>query len=100
MHSGVIGVSGLLKQGGNRMDIITLVNLILGIIIFGLGVWAYSRKKGDVPLYIGIAFLLFAISHLIALIGLAAGLTVFLIIIRLIAYLLVILALYKIATKK
>jgi len=82
------------------VDIITLINLILGIVIFGLGIWAYSKKKGDVPLYIGIAFLLFAITHLITLLGLAAVLTVLLIIIRIIAYLLVIFALYRIVTKK
>ena len=79
---------------------ITLVNLILCIVILGLGIWAYTKKKGDVPLYIGIAFGLFAISHLITLIGLAAALNIFLIIIRLIAYLLVIFALYKIVAKK
>jgi hypothetical protein len=79
---------------------ITLVNLILCVIILGLGIWAYSKKKGDVPLYIGIAFGLFAISHLITIIGMAAALTVFLIVIRLIAYLLVIFALYRIVIKK
>ena len=79
---------------------ITTVNLVLCIIILALGIWAYVKKKYDVPLYIGIAFGLFAVSHLITLLGLAAGLTVFLIIIRLIAYLLVIFALYRILTKK
>ena len=79
---------------------ITLVNLILCVAIFGMGIWAYSKKKGDVPLYIGIAFGLFAISHLITIIGLAAALNIFLIIIRLIAYLLVIFTLYRIVIKK
>ncbi len=82
------------------MDIVALVNLILCIVIFGLGVWAYSKKKGDVPLYIGIAFLLFAITHLITFLGLAAGLTALLVVVRIIAYLLVIFALWKIATQK
>jgi hypothetical protein len=79
---------------------ITLVNLILCVIILGLGIWAYNKKKGDVPLYIGIAFGLFAVSHLITIIGLATALTIFLIVIRLIAYLLVIFALYRIVAKK
>ncbi len=82
------------------MDIIALVNLILCLIIFALGIWAYSKKKGDVPLYIGIAFLLFAISHLITFLGIAAGLTAFLVTVRIIAYLLVIFALYRIAAAK
>jgi hypothetical protein len=81
------------------LDIITLVNLILAIVIFGLGFWAYSKKKGYVPLYIGTAFLLFAITHLITLLGLAAALTVLLIIIRIIAYVIVIGALYRILAK-
>lgn len=82
------------------MDIIALVNLILAIVIFGLGIWAYSKKKGYIPLYIGIAFLLFAITHFITLLGLAAALTVLLIIIRIIAYVVVIGALYRIVANK
>ena len=76
------------------------VNLVLCIIILALGIWGYSGKKGDVPLYIGIAFGLFGISHLLTLLGLAAGLTAFIIAIRLIAYLLVVFALYRILAKK
>ena len=79
---------------------ITLANLILCVIILAMGIWAYAKKKGDVPLYIGIAFGLFAVSHLITLISIAAALNIFLIIIRLIAYLLVIFALYRIVAKK
>ena len=79
---------------------ITLVNLILCVVILAMGIWAYSKKNGNVPLYIGIAFGLFAISHLITLIGIAAALNIFLIVISLIAYLLVIFALYKIVVKK
>jgi hypothetical protein len=82
------------------MDSIAIVNLILSIVIIVLGIWAYTKKKGVVPLYIGIAFGLFAISHLLTLLGLAASLTVFLIIIRLAAYLLVVFAVYQILTKK
>lgn len=79
---------------------ITIVNLVLCIVILALGIWAYSKKKGEVPLYIGIAFGLFAISHLLTLLGLAAGLDILLIIVRLIAYLLVIFTLYRILVKQ
>ena len=81
-------------------DPVTTTNFVLCIIILALGIWAYVKKKDDVPLYIGIAFGLFAVSHLMTLLGLAAGLTVFLIAIRLIAYLLVVFALYRILAKK
>jgi len=79
---------------------LTAVNLALCVVILGLGVWAYRRKKDEAPLYIGIAFGLFGISHLLTLLGLAAGLNVLLIIIRLAAYLLVVFVLYRILAKK
>jgi hypothetical protein len=81
-------------------DPVTTINFVLCVVILALGIWAYAKKKDDIPLYIGIAFGLFAISHLMTLLGLAAGLTIFLIIIRLIAYLLVVFALCKILFKK
>lgn len=79
---------------------ITIVNLVLCIVILVLGIWAYTKKKGDVPLYIGIAFGLFGLSHLLTLLGLAASLTIFLIIVRLLAYLLVVYTVYRILAKK
>jgi uncharacterized membrane protein (UPF0136 family) len=79
---------------------ITVINLILCIIILGLGIWGYSKKKDDVPLYIGIAFGLFGVSHLMTILSLAAGLEILLIIVRLIAYLLVVFALYRLVAKK
>jgi uncharacterized membrane protein (UPF0136 family) len=81
-------------------DPVTTTNFVLCIVILALGIWAYVRKRNDIPLYIGIAFGLFAVSHILTLLGLAAGLTVFLIIIRLIAYLLVVAALCRILVKK
>jgi len=74
-------------------DPITELNLVLAAIIFVLGVALYGRKKSLLTLYIGIAFGLFAISHLATLLDLATALTVPLIIIRAIAYIIVILAL-------
>ena len=74
-------------------DPITVVNFVLSIIIFVLGFALYGRKKNVMTLYIGIAFGLFAISHLATLLDLAATLTVLLIVVRAIAYIVVILAL-------
>jgi hypothetical protein len=81
-------------------DPITTTNFVLCIVILALGIWAYAKKKGDVPLYIGIAFGLFAISHLMTILGLAGSLAIFLIILRVIAYLLVVVALCRILVKK
>jgi uncharacterized membrane protein (UPF0136 family) len=75
-------------------DIVALVNLILSVLIVVLGIWAYVKTKSRVVLYVGIAFGLFGISHLLSLIGLRTGLTMPLIIIRALAYLIVIYALY------
>ena len=77
------------------------VNLVLCMIILILGVWGYIKKKGDlVPLSVGAAFFLFGISHLATLLDLKDDLTEILIIIRTIAYLLVIFALYIYLTRK
>ena len=78
----------------------TSINLVLCIVILALGIWAYVKKKWDVPLYIGIAFGLFGVSHTLTLMGLAASLDAFVIVIRVIGYLLVIVALCRILMKK
>ncbi len=82
------------------MDAVVLVNLILCVVIVVLGVWEYTRTKSRVALYVGVAFGLFGISHLLTLLGLAKDLIVPLIIIRFLAYMTVIYALYINITKK
>lgn len=81
-------------------DPVLTVNFILCIVILVLGMVGYTKKKDTVPLYIGIAFLLFAVSHLLTLLGLAAGLTAALIGIRVTAYSLVVVAVCQILRKK
>ena len=72
------------------------VNFVLCIIILILGFWGYTKKRRDiVPLSIGTAFGLFGISHLATLLDLKDDMTEALIVIRTVAYLLVIFALYK-----
>lgn len=75
------------------------VNLALCVIILLLGVWSYRKKKNETGLYVGIAFGLFGISHLATLLGYKDSLETVLIGVRLLAYLLVAAALYKIAVK-
>lgn len=73
------------------------LNLVLCIIILILGFLGYRRNKNQVALYISMAFGLFGISHLMSLFKGQNNLESILIIIRIIAYLLVIVALYKAA---
>jgi hypothetical protein len=101
---------------------ITIINLILATVILILGIWAFVRRKSDVALYrlrsseasvpvkaiaipevslyIGIAFGLFAVSHALTLVGLATSLEALIIIIRIIGYLLVMIAPVRILMKK
>ena len=81
------------------MDPMYAVNLVLCIIIVIMGYWGYKKSGDTFPLYIGIAFGLFGISHLSILLGLKDSLEVALIVVRLLAYLIVIFALYKVVKR-
>ena len=78
-------------------DPIYVVNLILCAIILVFGIIGWSRSKRVFPLYIGIAFGLFGLSHLATILGLKATLEVPLIVIRTLAYLIVVFTVYKMA---
>ena len=78
------------------MDTVTMMNLVLCVVIVALAIVAYVSKKSRTAMYIGAAFALYGISHLITLIGLADLLTDLLLIVRTIGYLIIIFALYKI----
>lgn len=76
-------------------DPILFVNLLLCIGIVLLGFLCY-RKSGDtLPAYIGAAFGLFGISHAATLAGFKVPLTIPLIVIRTLAYVLVLIALWQ-----
>jgi len=75
-------------------DPIIFINLVLCIIILVLGYLIFKKSGEKLPLYVGIAFGLFGVSHAATLAGLKVPLTLLLIIIRTLAYLLVIYALY------
>ena len=81
-------------------DPIYAVNLVLCIATLILGVLGYRRSKSAVPLYVGIAFGLFGLSHLATLLGLKDSLEVVLVVVRTAAYLLVAFALYVVAFGK
>jgi uncharacterized membrane protein YhfC len=82
------------------MDPVVLSNLILTIIILILGIWAYIAVKSRSMLYIGIAFGFFAVTHLLSMLGLGASLSTFILILRIIAYIIVMYAIYIIIAKK
>lgn len=75
-------------------DPTTLLNFIFSLIIVILGYWVYSAKKLVIAIYIAITFALFAISHLAVLLG-AQSADITIIIIRSLAYLVVIYALIR-----
>ena len=81
------------------MDVVTVVNFVLAVVIFILGVALFGRKKSSLALYIGIAFGLYAVSHLVTLLGLAASLEIPLIVVRTLGYLIVIFALFTLWKK-
>ena len=79
------------------MNIISVINLVLCVVIFIFGLMGWRRSGKVLPLYIGIAFGLFGLSHLATILGQAAQLEVLLIVIRTLAYLIVVYAVYKVA---
>jgi hypothetical protein len=78
-------------------DPIYVVNLILCAIILVFGIIGWRRSKNSYPVYIGMAFGLFGLSHLVTILGLKAPLEVPLIVVRTLAYLLVVFTVYRMA---
>jgi len=65
---------------------ITPVNLILAALILVLGVVAYLRTRVLAALLLGVAFGLFAVAHLLTMLGFAATQVTLLVVIRLLGY--------------
>ncbi len=78
-------------------DPIYIINLVLCAIILVFGLIGWRRSGRAFPLYIGIAFGLFGLSHLATILGLKATLEVPLIVARILAYLIVVFTVYKVA---
>ena len=79
---------------------INILGLIIDLVIFIVAFWAYSRTEHKTALYMGIAFFLFWIYYLIDFIGYNTSLGNYLLILRTIAYLLVVFAVYTLGRKK
>ncbi len=82
------------------LDPIYIMNLVLCISIVMLGYLAYRKSKEMIPIYIGMGFTLFGISHLATILELKEMLSDVLIVIRTLGYLLVIFALYTFWKRK
>jgi hypothetical protein len=82
------------------MDVLAILYIVFCFIICGFGIWVYSRKKNDVPLYLGIAFGLYTIDRLVVFLGLPFSWGTFGVVLRIAAYLLVLFALYRLLVKK
>jgi len=78
-------------------DLSCAMNLLLCVLILILGIRAFKRGKGKMPLLLGIAFGLFGLSHFANLLGLHQSLEGVLLVMRFLAYLLVVYIQYKIA---
>jgi hypothetical protein len=81
------------------LEPVTVMNLVLALIIFILGIWVYRVKNIVLAVYVAIGFGLFAISHFLVLLGTNSS-DISIIIIRALGYLIVIYALIKEAMKK
>jgi hypothetical protein len=81
-----------------NFNLITVINTILCIIIFILGVTSTGKSK-NIILLIAWAFGLFAISHIFKILNLANRFEMFLIVIRFTAYLLIVFGVAKLRKK-
>lgn len=76
------------------LEPILTVNFIFCMIILVMGYWGFRKFENPLLFYIGLSFGLFGVSHLAQLTGYPSN-TLVLILIRSIAYLLVIFALFN-----
>jgi len=71
-------------------ELIPVTNLLFSALIVIVGLWAWNRTKKEAPLLIAAAFLLFGISHLATILGVAEALEIPLLVVRIIGYVLII----------
>jgi hypothetical protein len=79
------------------LDPIPIVNFVLATAIFALGLWGYHKSGRKTEALIGVAFGLFAFTHLLVILGTSStGLLILLV--RIVAYLVVMYAMLRVAT--
>ncbi len=77
-------------------DPIPLTNFILATAIFLLGLWGYRKSGRQTEALVGAAFGLFAITHLMVLLG-QSSTELLILAIRVVAYLVVMYAMLRVA---
>ena len=82
------------------MDPIITVNLVLCVAILFLGLLGWRRSGKMFPMSIGIAFGLFGVSHVVTLLGKSSALETEMIIVRTLAYVIVVAVLFLVAFEK
>ena len=82
------------------IDVANAVNLVLCLLILVVGCLGYIRTRAKTPLHIGVAFGLFAVSHVIVLFGVQGSFAATITLIRVFAYLIVLFSLWEMRSKK
>lgn len=83
-----------------NFDPVMFLNFILTLAIFIIALIEYLRRKIEFALYLCIAFGLLCVTHLLSILGLDTLLSPVIIVIRPVAYLLIIFALYRVWVEK
>lgn len=78
-----------------HFNAVTTLNLILSLTVLIVGCLASLKTKRKSPFFIGVAYGLFSISHLIRLIGLETNFDTTVMLIRIFGYLIVVAAVFK-----
>lgn len=81
-------------------EALEIINMVFCVLIFIIGFWGYRRRRYRLSLFIGLAFGLFGLSHIMLILGNGRNSTDAVIAIRLIAYLLVTFGLYEAVVKE
>jgi CHASE2 domain-containing sensor protein len=55
------------------LDPVTVLNLLFDLVIFILGLVVYKEKKGTLPLWVAVAFGLFAVSYALTILGVGSS---------------------------
>jgi hypothetical protein len=79
------------------LDPIPLTNLVLATSIFVLGLWGYHKSGRKTEALVGVAFGLFAFTHLLVVLG-TSSTELLILVVRIVAYLIVVYAMLLVAT--
>ena len=80
--------------------IATIINLALSVVMLAIGCWGYVKTKRKTFFFIGVAFGLFSVAHLIALMGVENNFEITNILIRIFGYLIVASSLIKMVKER